>query len=181
MTTSWLLGLSLSRWRNMLTHMAFNRWLNDVGRERPGGLCAEYSKLHTDERRERALEEPARWQFGRRTVDMEESAVQNDIDRFPHYARSHVHDNGDGSSPEQASVAEAGVSSSDENTDEDDTSNVNNEDKNRTAGSKSEPAVRDDVIGGRKRSSGSKSEPEPVPETWLSSVFGTAPACCVAD
>ena len=68
LSTSWLLGLSLSRWRNPLAHAAFRRWLRNVAEARQDGFCAEYLGLSTEERRERALEEPG-WHFDSRAAE----------------------------------------------------------------------------------------------------------------
>ena len=73
LTTAWLLNLTLSRWRNRHAHRAFARWVSSVGDARPSGFCAEFLELDREERRERALEEPA-WHVDSRVEQAQREA-----------------------------------------------------------------------------------------------------------
>lgn len=178
LTTAWLLGFSLRRWRNLLAYMAFNQWFGHVCKERPAGLCTEYSNLDADERRERALEEPSGWHFDwrlRAQATEEEDGIPI-VPRRPGSGAVVGRGEGDENSTRQAGVTEADVSSIDEATEKEVDQNDSNTIDRLRIGSSSEHGTE------TAPAPAPKPEPEPEPEqSWLTSVFGSVPACCVAE
>lgn len=174
LTTAWLLGVCLSRWRNPLVYMAFNQWLRHVCKKRPTGLCTAYSNLDADEKRERALEEPTVWHF-----DSAETTEEGDIPIAPCQPGSRAaNQRGRGGERvvRQPTVTDADVISSDDATEEDDDEIDNNTVDSRRNSSSS----KNGLAPAPER--GPKPELEPQPQqSWLTSVFGSVPACCVAE
>lgn len=183
LTTGWLLGLSLSRWRNILTYIAFNQWLQKVCEEQPSGLCTEYLNLDREERRERALEKPAGWHFNCRTAETVAAKGHSDVKRMPpnHDHRRHAAEQ---NSVSQRDGSETVVVSSDEATEEDSDetteANADEDDKMLATSSLPKTSLSQEETPRPGRPPTRKVEP---PETggWLKSVLGSAPACCVAD
>ena len=195
LASGWLLGLSLSRWRNPLAHMAFSLWLRNVCQEQPAGLCAGFQKLGADERRARALEEPAGWNFDSRTAEQaeeEEEEEERSLRRLQREPESHGRTTRVGSTTRVYAgerhvvdepfregesslrqVAEAESPRRDEATKDDD--GVNDRDSVAAVG------TRRDSYTMQPAAAAPGPEPEPEREDWLTSVFGTVPACCVAD